>query len=189
MRRSGLQLLAALALAVLAGVFLARRMVGPIQALVHNAATGVIRPALETEDKHWDWTLAANARALLSLARAAAPLRDRLIDIEAEMTALREEKQEIESILRKTDQLPRKNGKPKKTAPAVAPETLERFFQQLDGLDVGTRFWASVLVEDNRFDFMSASHISKALAALHEQGRIALHSKGIGGRKVYTVVR
>jgi enoyl-[acyl-carrier protein] reductase III len=46
---------------------------GPLQALVHNAATGVIRPALETEDKHWDWTLSANARALLSLARAAAP--------------------------------------------------------------------------------------------------------------------
>jgi enoyl-[acyl-carrier protein] reductase III len=46
---------------------------GPLDALVHNAATGVIRPALETEDKHWDWTLAANARALLSLARAAAP--------------------------------------------------------------------------------------------------------------------
>jgi enoyl-[acyl-carrier protein] reductase III len=46
---------------------------GPLDALVHNAATGVIRPALETEDKHWDWTLGANARALLSLARAAVP--------------------------------------------------------------------------------------------------------------------
>jgi enoyl-[acyl-carrier protein] reductase III len=46
---------------------------GPIDVLVHNAATGVIRPALETEDKHWDWTLSANARALLSLTRAAAP--------------------------------------------------------------------------------------------------------------------
>jgi enoyl-[acyl-carrier protein] reductase III len=46
---------------------------GPYAAIVHNAATGVIRPALETEDKHWDWTLAANARALLSLARACAP--------------------------------------------------------------------------------------------------------------------
>jgi enoyl-[acyl-carrier protein] reductase III len=46
---------------------------GPLDVLVHNAATGVIRTALETEDKHWDWTLAANARALLSLARAAAP--------------------------------------------------------------------------------------------------------------------
>ena len=46
---------------------------GPYAVVVHNAATGVIRAALETEDKHWDWTLAANARALLSLARACAP--------------------------------------------------------------------------------------------------------------------
>jgi enoyl-[acyl-carrier protein] reductase III len=46
---------------------------GPLDVLVHNAATGVIRPALETEDKHWDWTLNANARALLQLARVVAP--------------------------------------------------------------------------------------------------------------------
>ena len=46
---------------------------GPLDIVVHNAATGVIRAALETEDKHWDWTLGANARAFLSLARAAAP--------------------------------------------------------------------------------------------------------------------
>ena len=46
---------------------------GPLDALIHNAATGVIRPALETADKHWDWTMNANARALLQLARVAAP--------------------------------------------------------------------------------------------------------------------
>ena len=46
---------------------------GPYDVVVHNAATGVIRPALETEDKHWDWTLSVNARAFLSLARATAP--------------------------------------------------------------------------------------------------------------------
>jgi enoyl-[acyl-carrier protein] reductase III len=46
---------------------------GPLAALVHNAATGVIRPALEVEKKHWDWTLDANAYALLALARAASP--------------------------------------------------------------------------------------------------------------------
>jgi len=46
---------------------------GALDALIHSAATGVIRPALETDDKHWDWTLSANARALLSLTRAAAP--------------------------------------------------------------------------------------------------------------------
>ena len=46
---------------------------GPYSVVVHNAATGVIESALETTDKHWDWTLNANARALLSLARACAP--------------------------------------------------------------------------------------------------------------------
>ena len=33
----------------------------------------MIRPALETEDKHWDWTLNANARAFLALTRVIAP--------------------------------------------------------------------------------------------------------------------
>jgi enoyl-[acyl-carrier protein] reductase III len=46
---------------------------GPYRVVVHNAATGVIRPALETDDKHWDWTVNANARSLLALARATVP--------------------------------------------------------------------------------------------------------------------
>jgi len=50
---------------------------GPLDVLVHSAATGVARPALETEDRHFDWTMAANARALIALARAAAPAMPR----------------------------------------------------------------------------------------------------------------
>jgi enoyl-[acyl-carrier protein] reductase III len=46
---------------------------GAFDVFVHAAATGVIRPALETEDKHWDWTLSANARGFLSFTRAASP--------------------------------------------------------------------------------------------------------------------
>jgi enoyl-[acyl-carrier protein] reductase III len=46
---------------------------GPLNVLIHNAATGVIRPAVEAEDKHFDWTMSANARALISLARVATP--------------------------------------------------------------------------------------------------------------------
>jgi enoyl-[acyl-carrier protein] reductase III len=46
---------------------------GRLDMIVHNAATGVIRPALEVEEKHWDWTLSANAWALVSLTQAAAP--------------------------------------------------------------------------------------------------------------------
>ena len=53
---------------------------GPLDVIVHNAATGVIRPALETEDKHWDWTLNANARALLSLRAAAPPMPEGCVD-------------------------------------------------------------------------------------------------------------
>jgi len=50
---------------------------GPLDVLVHNAATGVARPALETEDKHFDWTMNANARAVIALARAAVPAMER----------------------------------------------------------------------------------------------------------------
>src|ERR671922_777317 len=46
---------------------------GPLDVLVSNAATGVIRPVLELEERHWDWTLNANTRALFTLARHAAP--------------------------------------------------------------------------------------------------------------------
>jgi enoyl-[acyl-carrier protein] reductase III len=53
------------------------RELGPIDVFVHNAATGVIRPALQTEDKHWDWTLNANARSLLALSRVIAPAMPR----------------------------------------------------------------------------------------------------------------
>jgi enoyl-[acyl-carrier protein] reductase III len=46
---------------------------GPLDALVHNAASGVSVPALEASEKHWDWTMNTNARALLQLAQVAAP--------------------------------------------------------------------------------------------------------------------
>ena len=36
---------------------------GKLDILVNNAATGVQRPAVELETKHWDWTLNVNARA------------------------------------------------------------------------------------------------------------------------------
>jgi enoyl-[acyl-carrier protein] reductase III len=50
---------------------------GPLDVIVSNAATGVIRPFLELDEKHWDWTLNANARALFTIAREAAPTMPR----------------------------------------------------------------------------------------------------------------
>lgn len=46
---------------------------GPLDVLVHNAASGVSVPALEASAKHWDWTVNTNARALLQLAQVVGP--------------------------------------------------------------------------------------------------------------------
>jgi enoyl-[acyl-carrier protein] reductase III len=46
---------------------------GQLDVIISNAATGVIRPFLELDEKHWDWTMNANARALFTIAREAAP--------------------------------------------------------------------------------------------------------------------
>jgi len=42
--------------------------------LISNAASGVLKPALEMTQKHWHWTMDINATALLPLVRAAMPL-------------------------------------------------------------------------------------------------------------------
>src|ERR1051325_3724089 len=47
---------------------------GGLDLLVSNAATGVLRPALELKRKHWQVTMDTNALALLSLAQRAVPL-------------------------------------------------------------------------------------------------------------------
>lgn len=46
---------------------------GRLDAVVANAASGVIRPAIELEPKHFDWTMGINARSLIELAAAARP--------------------------------------------------------------------------------------------------------------------
>ncbi len=47
---------------------------GRCDILVGNAATGVLRPITQVEDKHWDWTMDVNARSILRCAQRAAPL-------------------------------------------------------------------------------------------------------------------
>ena len=42
--------------------------------LISNAASGVIKPAMELTERHWDWTMGINAATLLHLAKHAAPL-------------------------------------------------------------------------------------------------------------------
>ncbi|MBE9520741.1 MAG: SDR family NAD(P)-dependent oxidoreductase, partial [Proteobacteria bacterium] len=42
--------------------------------MVSNAASGVLKPALELSSRHWNWAMDINARALLSLVRTGAPM-------------------------------------------------------------------------------------------------------------------
>ncbi len=42
--------------------------------LVSNAASGVLKPALELTERHWNWAMDINARALLTLVQQGLPL-------------------------------------------------------------------------------------------------------------------
>jgi enoyl-[acyl-carrier protein] reductase III len=46
---------------------------GGIDAIISNAASGVIKQATELQPKHFDWTMSVNARSLLEMAGAARP--------------------------------------------------------------------------------------------------------------------
>ena len=50
---------------------------GGLDILVHNAASGYNRPAMEQKPKGWDWTMNINARALLFSAQRAAALMEK----------------------------------------------------------------------------------------------------------------
>lgn len=50
---------------------------GGLDILISNAASGVLVPAMELEEKHWDWTMNINARGLLFTAQLAVPLMDK----------------------------------------------------------------------------------------------------------------
>ncbi|UOE94997.1 enoyl-[acyl-carrier-protein] reductase FabL [Alkalihalobacillus sp. LMS39] len=45
---------------------------GRLDILVNNAASGVLRPIMELEESHWDWTMDINSKALLFCAQEAA---------------------------------------------------------------------------------------------------------------------
>lgn len=45
---------------------------GRLDILVNNAASGVLRPLMELEESHWDWTMDINSKALLFCSQEAA---------------------------------------------------------------------------------------------------------------------
>ncbi len=53
------------------------REFGTLDILVSNAASGVLKPVLELTERHWDWAMDINARALLTLVQKGIPLMGR----------------------------------------------------------------------------------------------------------------
>lgn len=49
---------------------------GRLDVFVNNAASGVLRPVMELEESHWDWTMNINSKALLFCAQEAAKLME-----------------------------------------------------------------------------------------------------------------
>jgi len=47
---------------------------GRFDFLISNAASGVLKPVMELSERHWNWAMDINARALLTLAQQAVPL-------------------------------------------------------------------------------------------------------------------
>jgi len=54
-----------------------REEFGRLDVFVSNAASGVLRPVMELDESHWDWTMNINAKAMLFGAQEAAKLMDR----------------------------------------------------------------------------------------------------------------
>lgn len=50
---------------------------GRLDVFVNNAASGVLRPLMELEESHWNWTMDINTKALLFCAQEAAKLMER----------------------------------------------------------------------------------------------------------------
>jgi enoyl-[acyl-carrier protein] reductase III len=50
---------------------------GRLDVFINNAASGVQRPVMELEEKHWDWTMDINSKALLFCGQEAAKLMEK----------------------------------------------------------------------------------------------------------------
>ncbi|MGN1400057.1 MAG: enoyl-[acyl-carrier-protein] reductase FabL [Bacillus sp. (in: firmicutes)] len=50
---------------------------GRLDVLVNNAASGVLKPAMELEESHWDWTMGINSKASLFCSQEAARLMEK----------------------------------------------------------------------------------------------------------------
>ncbi len=126
-----------------------RKHYGRLDILVSNAASGVLKPAMELSSRHWNWAMDINARALLALSQQAVPLMDgggRIIAVSSlgsvraveNYTAVGASKAALESLVRHLAVELGPEGVTVNTisAGAVDTEALKKFPNRSEILDV-----------------------------------------------------
>lgn len=121
---------------------------GRLDVLVSNAASGVLKPAMELSRRHWNWAMDINARALLSLTQEAAPIMPeggKIIAVSSmgavraieNYTAVGASKAALESLVRHlaVELGPRKINVNTISAGAVDTEALKKFPNRQQILD------------------------------------------------------
>lgn len=121
---------------------------GRVDILVSNAASGVLKPAMELSARHWQWAMDINARALLTLAQQAVPLMPaggRIMAVSSmgavraveNYTAVGASKAALESLVRHlaVELGPRKINVNTISAGAVDTEALKKFPNRQQILD------------------------------------------------------
>lgn len=121
---------------------------GNLDFLVSNAASGVLKPALELSGRHWNWAMDINARALLTLTQEAVPIMPeggRIIAVSSlgaaraieNYTAVGASKAALESLVRHlaVELGPRKITVNTISAGAVDTEALKKFPNRGEILD------------------------------------------------------
>lgn len=121
---------------------------GRLDFLISNAASGVLKPAMELSSRHWNWAMDINARALLTLTQHAAPLMpegSRIIAVSSmgavraieNYTAVGASKAALESLVRHlaVELGPQKINVNTISAGAVDTEALKKFPNRQQILD------------------------------------------------------
>ena len=129
---------------------------GQLDILVSNAASGVLKPVLELTERHWNWAMDINARALLTLVQHGVPLMkrgSRVIAVSSlgairaieNYTAVGASKAALESLVRHLAVELGRMGINVNTVSAGAVDTdaLKHFPEQ--GPDPGQRPWSALL--------------------------------------------
>jgi hypothetical protein len=130
------------------------------------------------------------------------PVRERLADLdklieerEAELGELRQARRDAAKIVGvlDPDSVPKKVGRPPKSSLVshVAPDTLDRVYDWLVAhpeVSGNGGFSAPSLIRDTDFNLVSRATLTNVFAHLHEQGRLRLDHRGMGGAKFFKVV-